>query len=171
MMEDCVVLTVRTYPDPVLDKRAGSVKRIDRDLLRLAEEMFETMYEEHGVGLAAPQVGESIRMCVVNCTDSADGEMVLINPVITEATGEETSEEGCLSVPGVHANVTRAARIRVRAYDRNGKEIEIEADGLQARALQHELDHLNGRLFFQLLGEAARMTVKGRLRTLEEGAG
>ena len=171
MMEDCVVLTVRTYPDPVLDKRAGSVKRIDRDLLRLAEEMFETMYEEHGVGLAAPQVGESIRMCVVNCTDSADGEMVLINPVITEATGEETSEEGCLSVPGVHANVTGAARIRVRAYDRNGKEIEIEADGLQARALQHELDHLNGRLFFQLLGEAARMTVKGRLRTLEEGAG
>ena len=162
------MLTVRTYPDRVLRKKAQPVRTIDKNFLRLIDEMFETMYEVRGVGLAAPQVGESLRACVVNCTGKPEDELVLINPVIVEATGEETDEEGCLSLPGVHGNVPRAARVKVQAYDRNGKEIEIEASGLHARCLQHEIDHLNGRLFFQTLNEAARIAINSQLKALEE---
>lgn len=162
------MLKVRTYPADVLSKKAKPVKRIDKEFLRLVDEMFDTMYEERGVGLAAPQVGESLRFCVVNCTGKKEDEIALINPVIVESSGEETEEEGCLSLPGVRGKVTRPAQIKVKAYDRNGREIEIEADGLHARCIQHELDHLNGRLFFQRLNEAARMTVNGQLKTLED---
>jgi len=162
------MLTIRHYPDPVLARPARPVKRIDRDFLRLIEQMFETMYEEHGVGLAAPQVGESLRMCVVNCTPEEGGEIVLINPVLLESSGEATEEEGCLSVPGIRSKVSRPDRIKVRAYDRKGVEIELEASGLEARAIQHELDHLDGQLFFQRLNEAARMTFKERLKALEK---
>ena len=162
------MLKVRTYPADVLSRKAKPVKRIDKDFLRLVDEMFDTMYEESGVGLAAPQIGESLRFCVVNCTGKKADELTLINPVIVESSGELTDEEGCLSVPGVRAQVTRAEHIKVKAYDRNGREIEIEADGLHARCIQHELDHLNGRLFFQRLNEAARMTVNADLKTLED---
>ena len=162
------MLKVRTYPDDVLGKKAKPVKRIDKDFLRLVDEMFETMYDEHGVGLAAPQVGESLRFCVANCTGKKEDELVLINPVVVESSGEHTDEEGCLSVPGVRAKITRAERIKVKAYDRHGREIELEADGLHARCIQHELDHLNGRLFFQRLNEAARMAVNAGLKTLED---
>jgi len=162
------MLKVRAYPDPVLGRKAAAVRRIDKNLVRLVDEMFETMYTEKGVGLAAPQVGESIRLCVVNCTGKSDGEMVLVNPVIVESRGEATDEEGCLSVPGIRSKVTRAEWVKVRAYDLDGNELELEADGLEARAFQHELDHLNGRLFFELLNDAGRMTIRGRLKTLEE---
>ena len=162
------MLKVRTYPADVLTKKAKPVKRIDKEFLHLVDEMFDTMYEESGVGLAAPQVGESLRFCVLNCTGKEADEITLINPVIVESSGEETDEEGCLSLPGVRGKVTRPAQIKVKAYDRNGREIEIEADGLHARCIQHELDHLNGRLFFQRLNEAARMTVNGQLKTLED---
>jgi len=162
------MLKVRTYPDPVLRQRTASVKRVDRELLRLVEEMFETMYERKGLGLAAPQVGESIRLCVLNCTGREDGERVLVNPVLVETHGEAVAEEGCLSVPGVSSKVPRAERVKVRAYDLEGRELEIEADGLEARCLQHELDHLEGRLFFEALNDAARMTLNAKLKTLEE---
>ena len=162
------MLKVRTYPDPVLRQRAAAVKRVDRELLRLVERMFETMYGQKGVGLAAPQVGESIRLCVFNCTGREDGERVLVNPVLVEAHGEAVDEEGCLSVPGVSSKVPRAERVKVRAYDLEGRELEIEADGLEARCLQHELDHLEGRLFFEALNDAARMTLNAKLKTLEE---
>lgn len=162
------MLTVRTYPDEVLSAKAKTVKRIDKEFLRLVDEMFETMYEEHGVGLAAPQIGESVRLCVLNCTGKKEDEIVLINPVIVESGGEHTDEEGCLSVPGVRANVTRAAQIKVKAYDRHGRAVELEADGLHARCIQHELDHLDGRLFFHKLNDAARMTINAQLKELED---
>jgi peptide deformylase len=165
------MLTVRHYPDPVLTHRTHPVKRIDRSFHKLVKEMFDTMYEEQGVGLAAPQVGEGLRMCVVNCTGDSDDELVLVNPVIVESSGEATSEEGCLSVPGVRTNVSRPARVKVRAYDAAGHELELDADGLEARALQHEIDHLEGRLFFQRLNEAARMTIKHQIERLEREFG
>jgi len=162
------MLTIREYPDPILSRRTSPVSEIDRNLRHLIEEMFGTMYEGRGVGLAAPQVGEGIRLCVLNCKGKPDGELILINPVIVSATGEATDEEGCLSVPGIRSKVTRAERVTVRAYDQNGKELELEADGLEARALQHETDHLNGRLFFQLLSEPGRMAIRRQLKQLEQ---
>ena len=163
------MLKVVSYPDPILGERARPIERIDGRLLQLAKEMFETMYEDRGIGLAAPQVGQGVRMCVVNCTGKSDGEIVLINPVVAETGGGEvTEEEGCLSVPGIRSKVTRFAEVRVRAYDPDGNELDIEADGLEARCLQHEIDHLNGRLFFQRLNEAAKMTIRHRLKKLEE---
>ena len=162
------MLKVRTYPDKVLTTKAKAVKRINKDFLKLVDEMFETMYEEKGVGLAAPQIGESIRVCIVNCTGKKEDEVVLINPVIVESSGERTDEEGCLSVPGVRANVTRAEQIKIKAYDRHGREIELEADGLHACCIQHELDHLNGRLFFHRLNDAARMTINPQLPELKD---
>lgn len=163
------MLKIRTYPEPVLTKPAQPVKHIDRKLLRLAAQMFETMYEHKGVGLAAPQVGEGVRMCVLNTAGKSDGELVLINPVIIEASSDEiTDEEGCLSVPGIRSNVARSVRIKVHAYDLTGKDLEIELEGLDARCLQHEIDHLNGRLFFQRLNEAARMVINSRIKALEE---
>ncbi len=163
------MVEIRKYPDPVLSRPAQPVRQIDKQLLRMVEQMFETMYENGGVGLAAPQVGMGIRICVVNCTGESGSEVVLVNPVIVETTDDEaTEEEGCLSVPGVRSNVTRAAKIKVRAYDHRGKELELEADGLEARAMQHEIDHLNGRLFFQTLNAAARMTINPQLKALEE---
>lgn len=162
------MLELRKYPDPVLSKRSRPVRTIDKEFVRLVDEMFETMYEGHGVGLAAPQVGKNLRVFVMNCRDGKDGELVLINPVIVEMSGEEIDEEGCLSVPGVRMKVARAEHVKVKAYTEKGEEIELEADGLEARAVQHELDHLDGRLFFQRLNEAARMTLKDRLRMLEK---
>jgi peptide deformylase len=164
------VLKIRTYPDPVLSRRTRPVREIDRELRGLMREMFDTMYEGRGVGLAAPQVGEGLRMCVVNVTGKSDGEFVLVNPVLLEATGEAEDEEGCLSVPGIRSKVTRPEHIKVQAYDENGRELELEADGLEARCIQHEMDHLDGRLFFQRLNEAARMTIRRGLRRLEEEA-
>ena len=162
------MLKVRTYPDAVLSRRAAPVKRIDGEFLGLIREMFGTMYREKGIGLAAPQVGESLQVCVINCTGKKDGELVLINPVIIDSSGEVSDEEGCLSVPGIRSNVTRAEHVKVRGYDQHGNEVEIEADGLQARCLQHELDHLAGRLFVDRLGEAARMAIRPGLKALEE---
>jgi peptide deformylase len=162
------MLKVRAYPDPVLAIRSKPVQTIDRRLRQLVDEMFETMYEEHGVGLAAPQVGESLRLCVVNCSGESDGELVLVNPVVVETAGKDVaSEEGCLSVPGIRTNVIRPERVKVRAFDLTGQELEIDADDLEARCLQHEIDHLNGQLFIQRLSEASRMAIRRQIRKLE----
>jgi peptide deformylase len=162
------MLKVRAYPDPVLAIRSKPVQTIDRRLRQLVDEMFETMYEEHGVGLAAPQVGESLRLCVVNCSGESDGELVLVNPVVVETAGKDVaSEEGCLSVPGIRTNVIRPERVKVRAFDLTGQELEIDADDLEARCLQHEIDHLNGQLFIQRLSETSRMAIRRQIRKLE----
>jgi peptide deformylase len=162
------MLKVRAYPDPVLAIRSKPVQTIDRRLRQLVDEMFETMYEERGVGLAAPQVGESLRLCVVNCSGESDGELVLVNPVVVETAGKDVaSEEGCLSVPGIRTNVIRPERVKVRAFDLTGQELEIDADDLEARCLQHEIDHLNGQLFIQRLSETSRMAIRRQIRKLE----
>lgn len=136
---------LRTEGDPVLRKSAQEVKRFDGVLGRLLDDMAESMYYYEGVGLAAPQIGISKRIVVIDADDS--GLLELVNPAIVASEGEEVDIEGCLSVPKTYGEVKRAARVKVVAQNRLGERIEIEAEGLLARALQHEIDHLHGILF------------------------
>lgn len=136
---------LRTEGDAVLRKTALPVKRFDAALGRLLDDMVESMYHYNGIGLAAPQVGISKQIVVVDAAES--GLLELINPEIVAADGEEVDNEGCLSVPGTYGEVTRAATVKVVAQSRTGESITIEAEGLLARALQHEIDHLRGVLF------------------------
>ncbi|MBA2848131.1 peptide deformylase [Thermosulfuriphilus ammonigenes] len=147
------------YPDPPLRETASPVEEIDGQLQKLIDDMIETMYAAKGVGLAANQVGELKRLVVMDVSqkDGHPGEiLVLINPEIIEAEGELYEEEGCLSLPGYAAKVKRHARVLARAYDRQGREFELEGEGLLARAIQHELDHLNGILFIDHLSPLKR---------------
>ena len=141
---------VRTYEDEILRKKCKPVKAFDEKLHLLLDDMAETMYENNGVGLAAPQVGMLKRVVVI---DIGEGLYELINPEIIETSGEQTGSEGCLSVPGKAGDVTRPNYVKVRAFDRNGDEYEIEGEELMARALCHELDHLDGRLYTDLCDE------------------
>ncbi len=157
------------YPDPVLRKPAAAVAQIDDDVRTRVREMFDVMYEAGGVGLAAPQVGWSVRLCVVNPRpDDRSGEMVLVNPVLAEAEGSEVAEEGCLSLPEVRGNVARWARVKVRWYSLDGERKEQEAEGLLARIFQHEIDHLEGRLIIDRMTPASRLSVRGALKELEQ---
>lgn len=138
---------IRKQGDPCLTKECKPVKEMNDRMLDLVEDLFETMYEGDGCGLAAPQVGILRQMCVV---DVGDGNQYLfVNPVITEATGEQTDSEGCLSVPGYAGVVTRAQHIKVHAFDENMEEFDLEADDFLARAIQHEIDHLHGHLYVE----------------------
>lgn len=137
-------LRIRLYPDDVLRRRTRPVQRITRRLVRLAHDMADTMYEANGVGLAAPQVGETVRLMVV---DAGEGLTTFINPVLVEREGSEVDVEGCLSIPGVSGYVERPGIVVVEALDLEGRPFRVEADGLYARAIQHEIDHLNGVLF------------------------
>lgn len=138
------VLRIVKEGDPILRAKAKPVGRTTKKIRRLIEDMFETMYGADGCGLAAPQIGESIRLIVV---DAGDGGIALIDPEITFAVGEDTDVEGCLSIPGEAGYVTRAAEVVVRGLDEEGKRAEFRAEGLLARAFQHEIDHLDGVLF------------------------
>lgn len=132
------------YGDEILRQKCPPVTKINRNILKLLDNMRDTMYDARGVGLAAPQVGVPKRVIVV---DTGDGLVELINPEITDAQGEETDVEGCLSFPDLVGDVTRAQRVRVRGLNRHGEEVTYEATGYQARAFQHEIDHLDGILF------------------------
>lgn len=147
------VLEIRKYPDEVLKKKSLPVGKIDRDLRRLIDDMVETMYAAPGIGLAAPQVGVSKRLIVVDISSNEEKHplIVLINPEIVKAEGFIESEEGCLSVPGYNAVVKRAEKVSVKGLDSSGKPFEVEGTGLLARALQHEIDHLDGLLFVDRL--------------------
>lgn len=148
--------TIRTEGDPVLTKKCRPVEEMTPRLLELTEDMLDTMYEGMGVGLAAPQVGILKRIVVI---DVGDGPLVLINPEIVETSGEQTGDEGCLSIPGVAGQVTRPNYVKVKALDVNMEEQEYEGEGLLARAFCHELDHLDGRLYTELVeGELHRTT-------------
>ena len=167
-----VPYTIRTFGDPVLKQRAKDVTDIDGDLLSVVDTMFETMYEARGVGLAAPQVGISLRVFVVDCPeDPEDPEsplfrFVAVNPEILAASGEILSEEGCLSMPGVRESVKRHERVQLAALDADGKRFEITAGGLVARAIQHEMDHLDGRLFVDRLRGIKRDLILRKIRKL-----
>lgn len=154
------VLKILEYPDPRLRIKAKPVEAVTEDIRQLAADMLETMYAAPGVGLAATQVDRHIRLVVVDVSESKDQPHVLINPEILARAGRETGEEGCLSVPGVTEGVPRATRIRVRALDTAGKAIEFEAEGLLAVCIQHELDHLVGKLFVDYLSELKRQRLK-----------
>ncbi|MGH7893847.1 MAG: peptide deformylase [Candidatus Binatia bacterium] len=163
--------TILTYPDTRLKETARPVANIDDPIARLCEDLAETMYAAPGIGLAATQVGEPVRVIVLDVHDKEEGPgrhlMKLVNPVITEREGEITFEEGCLSVPDFTAEVKRAQHILLRAWTPDEKEIEIEADGLLAVALQHELDHLEGKLFIDRLSRLKRDLYRARQRKLD----
>ncbi len=146
------ILKIVTDPDPVLRKKAVKLRKVDEGIRKLALDMYETMLDAPGVGLAAPQIGKSIRLITVHIPeDEEDGieetSLMLLNPEIVKATGEQTGAEGCLSMPGIAGNVTRALNVTVKAIDMENRPVRIKADGYLAVALQHEIDHLDGILF------------------------
>ena len=161
-------LKIIYYPDPRLKKTSAPVREITPQLRQLAEKMLQLMREARGVGLAAPQVGQNIRMFVMNHTGEAKDDRVYVNPELTEAEGSEEAEEGCLSLPGINANIVRDKVIRLRATDLDGKEVDEKASGYLARVWQHEFDHLNGTLITDRMGTVAKMASKKTLRELEE---
>lgn len=153
-------LTLRYEGDPVLRKKAAPVERITPRIRRLVEEMFKVMYAAKGIGLAAPQVGESIRVIVLDLQDKSCPPCALINPEIIEREGTQESEEGCLSCPGLTARVQRAARVVVSYLDLDGVPRRMEGEKLLAAALQHEIDHLDGILFLDRLTPTERIKVE-----------
>jgi peptide deformylase len=155
--------TIRVFGDPVLKQRATEIDDIDGALVRLADDMLETMYAAPGVGLAAPQVGVQKRLFVY---DLDDEPRALINPVITESRGEWSYFEGCLSVPDLHWEIIRPKEICITGYDLDGNEVEIEADEIEARMFQHELDHLDGILLLEHLDDEQRREAKKALREM-----
>ncbi len=157
------LLEILRYPDSRLRTQAKPVALVDDDIRRLGEDLLETMYDAPGVGLAATQVDVHLRVIAVDVTEERNQPLILINPEILECGGEETMEEGCLSVPGAHEKVTRPEWVRVRALDVQGQEFELEADGLLAVCIQHEMDHLNGKLFVDYLSGLKRQRIRKRL--------
>jgi len=162
-----MVLPVCTYPDPVLAKKAAFVEHVDEEIKRLVDDMFETMYEASGIGLAANQVNKLVRVIVVhiNQPDNPLNEpFAVINPRIVRSEGEIIFEEGCLSLPDYTSDVKRAANITVTGLDRDGKLLEIDAEGLAAICLQHEIDHLDGHLFIDRISFLKRELYKRRVK-------
>ena len=165
------MLEVRLYGDPVLRKTAIPVVSFDEKLKSFVKEMIKTMIEEDGVGLAAPQVGESIRLAVIDPTGGETDPLVLINPEIFFLSEEKmVADEGCLSVPDITLKITRSISVSVKALDENGKEYIISnADGLLARALQHEIDHLNGIMIVDHISSLQRKMISGKLKKMANG--
>ncbi len=162
------MLEIRKYPDPVLRQKAAPVEIIDDELRRLAADMIETMYANKGVGLAAPQVGVSRRLFVVDLDPEQRDPRVLINPVFrSRSKGKESQTEGCLSLPTLEARVSRSASVVVEAQDLDGQVVEYAVEGLAARAMQHENDHLDGILFVDKASPAAKISLQPDLEQLE----
>ena len=151
------------FPDPKLRTRSTPVEEVDDETRVLIDEMFETMYEAPGIGLAAPQVAVFKRVIVVDVSENKTSPLAMINPEIVESRGNEVMDEGCLSVPGIYEPVERADWIKVRALDRNGESFELEASGLEAVCIQHEIDHLDGKLFVDYLSEIKRQRIRKKM--------
>lgn len=164
------LLPISIYPDPVLRQKAARIESIDASLERLIDDMIETMYEAPGIGLAANQVGRPVRLVVLDVErgEESSGLIVLINAEIVSAGGKTKSEEGCLSIPGYFAGVTRCQEVVVQGMDRRGNPVEIAADGLLAIALQHEIDHLEGKLFIDRISAISRDIFKRRWKKKRE---
>ncbi|MFW7526565.1 peptide deformylase [Vibrio ostreicida] len=157
------VLQVLTFPDDRLRTVAKPVEAVTSEVQKFVDDMIETMYDEDGIGLAATQVDYHQRIVVIDVSETRDQPMVLINPEILEKRGEDGIEEGCLSVPGARALVARAAEVTVKALDREGKEFTFEADDLLAICVQHELDHLEGKLFVDYLSPLKRKRIQEKM--------
>ena len=153
-------LEILHYPDPRLRRRAESVSVVDDDVRRLIDDMLETMYDAPGIGLSAPQVNVAKRVVTVDVSKDRSAPLCLVNPEIRWVHGELETEEGCLSVPGVYELVKRPERVRVSALDRDGHTREIDAEGLLAVCIQHEIDHLDGRLFVDYLSRLKRQRIR-----------
>ena len=162
------ILTILEFPDERLRKKATIVKAVDDKIRKLLDDMLETMYESRGVGLAATQVDVHKRIVVIDVSEEKDAPLFLINPEIFEKDGVKESEEGCLSVPGFFEKVTRAEHIRVRALNRDGKNFEFEATELLAVCVQHEMDHLEGKLFVDHISSLKRQRIKKKLEKIHK---
>jgi len=161
------LLTILRYPDARLHKLASPVTVFDAALKRLVSDMTETMYAAPGVGLAATQVDVHKQVIVVDVSERRDTLVVLVNPEIVDASGVSDIEEGCLSVPGIYDTVERAERIRVRAWDQNGNAFTLEAQGLLSVCIQHEMDHLKGKVFVEYLSQLKQTRVRAKLAKLQ----
>ena len=157
------LLNILEFPDPRLRTRAEAVTEFDENLKTLVSDMFETMYQAPGIGLAATQVNVHKRLLVMDISENRNDPLVLINPEILDAQGEEEMDEGCLSVPGYYETVRRAENIKVRAQDQDGEFFEIDADGLKAVCIQHEMDHLEGKLFVDYISNLKRERIRKKL--------
>lgn len=165
------VLEIRLLGDPVLRERAESIEAVDEEVRRLAQAMFDTMYEAEGVGLAAPQVGVRQRLIVVDSREEGDEPVALVNPRVVDASSERgRAEEGCLSIPGLRDLVERPSDVTVEAQDLEGRPVRIEASGLLARVLQHEIDHLDGVLFLDRLSPLKRKMLLRRWEKMKDTA-
>ena len=158
------VRTILRYPDPRLHQVAARVTRVDDEIRKLINDMAETMYAAPGIGLAATQVDAHVRVIVIDVSDARDQLRVFVNPEIVAASGQADQEEGCLSVPGVYEKVSRAERVTVRALDADGREYTLDADGLLAVCIQHEMDHLEGRVFVEKLSRLKQNRILSRLK-------
>ncbi|HLW23064.1 MAG TPA: peptide deformylase [Steroidobacteraceae bacterium] len=156
-------LTILEYPDPRLRTRAAPIAAVDEEVRTLVDDMLETMYAAHGVGLAATQVDVHRRLIVIDVSEERNNPHVFINPQIIRAEGRAPVEEGCLSLPGIYDKLARATHIRVRALGRDGAPFEMDAEGLLAVCIQHEMDHLEGKLFVDYLSELKRQLIRRRL--------
>lgn len=164
------LLDIVKYGDPVLERTGDAVEEFDAKLKRLVSDMFETMYSARGVGLAAPQIGVSKRLFVMDCSGGRDPEarVALINPVVLNVEGDQTGDEGCLSFPGIFFPVKRSLRAVVRAQDLNGEEFEFDGLDLEARCMLHETDHCDGIVFIDRTTSLKRELVKRKIRRLEK---
>ncbi len=156
-------LTILHFPDERLRTVAKPVEHVDDRLRKVIDDMFETMYEAPGIGLAATQVDFHQRLIVIDVSEEKNQPLVFINPEILEREGEEEMDEGCLSVPGIYETVKRADKVKVRALDRNGEPFELQTGGLLAVCIQHEIDHLDGKLFVDYLSSLKQQRIKKKL--------
>ncbi len=157
------LLPILRYPDPRLHKKAAQVDQVSDAIRKLIADMAETMYEAPGIGLAATQVDVHKRVIVIDISEDKSKLQAFINPEILERSGEQVCEEGCLSVPGIYEKVTRSERVKVRALDVQGEVFELEADGLLAVCVQHEIDHLDGKVFVERLSKLKQSRIKAKL--------
>jgi len=164
------LLPILHYPDPRLHKIAAPVSRVDERIRNLIRDMAETMYAAPGIGLAATQVDVHERVIVIDVSDTRDGLEVFINPEILEASGEAETEEGCLSVPGIFETVRRAARVKVQALSAEGEPYTLEVEGLLAVCVQHEIDHLNGKVFVEHLSRLKQQRIIAKLKKQQRAA-
>src|SRR5262245_30373739 len=162
-VDTMATLEILEFPDPRLRTKAKPVTDVDDAMRRLIDDMFETMYAAPGIGLAASQVDVHKRLLVLDISEDRSQPLAFINPEIIKREGDEETEEGCLSVPGIFETVKRAKRITVRALDRNGISFDMDADGLLAVCIQHEMDHLDGKLFVDYLSELKRTRIRSKL--------
>ena len=163
-----MILKVRKYGDPVLRKKAEPVEAITEEEKKIARDLIDTLMDENGLGLAAPQVGISRRMIALDAGPERGHPFVILNPEILESSGKSTREEGCLSFPGIYGKIERPASVKIRAMNMGGQKIEADLEELEARAVQHEIDHLDGKLFIDRMSKSHKLSIQGALKKLQQ---